>query len=87
MSQKSPVRRSPADLAVPAAVELGQVWFTVRETAARARCSVRTVYRAIHDGDLPTEQRGRAGAHHRIHRDVIDAWVRGEQPAQLRPTG
>jgi excisionase family DNA binding protein len=85
VSNESPVRRRPAAAAAP--IPLDQVWFTVSEAATRARCSNRTVYRAIHNGELRTEQRGRAGAHHRIHRAEIDAWVRGERPQQLRPTG
>lgn len=88
MHQISPVRRATSALpAAASAIPVGAVWHTVAETARYARCSTRTVHRAIHNGDLATEQRGKRGAHHRIHIDAIEAWIRGEPAQRLRPTG
>lgn len=84
MSDVSPVRRTPST-ARP--VPLEHVWFTPAEAATYARKTRKTVYEAIYAGELPSEQRGKPGARHLIHRDAIDAWIRGKPCSGLRPTG
>lgn len=60
-----------------AAQPAGPAWLTVTEAVAYTGRSRRTLYRAIHAGELLTEQRGRAGARHALRRDALDAWMRG----------
>lgn len=59
---------------------------TVKEAAAYARCCDRLIYRALRRRELKGSQgvgpvqtpRGTW----RIHRDDLDAWLRGENPEQ-----
>lgn len=52
-------------------------WFTKDEAAERARVSADTIGDALRSGDLRGYQSGRGGRW-RIHRDDIDAWIKGE---------
>lgn len=51
-----------------------QVWFTTREAAAYARCSVDTILRAVWEGALQSSQAGVKGWH-RFRREWIDNWL------------
>lgn len=52
-------------------------WHTMPEAAARARVSADAIGDALRTGELRGYQSGRGGRW-RIHRDDIDAWVKGE---------
>lgn len=52
-------------------------WFTQEEAAAHARSNYDTVGDALRSGELRGYQAGKGGKW-RIHRDDIDAWIRGE---------
>ena len=53
-------------------------WLTVGEARAYARCGRQQMYRALHTGELVGTQRKRPQGTWRIHRDDLDAWLRGE---------
>lgn len=57
---------------------LGKVWFGVADAAAYTGRGRRTITRAIHAGELESDQRGRPGARHAIHREELDRWLRGQ---------
>jgi excisionase family DNA binding protein len=60
-------------------------WLTLNEAAAYARFHRTTLGDAVRAGRLRGYQVD--GGHWRIHRDDIDAWIRGEQaPARPAPT-
>ncbi len=52
----------------------GSSWLTVPEVAAELRVSRMTVYRLIHDGDLPAI---RVGRNIRVPENALDTYVRG----------
>lgn len=56
---------------------------TVDEVAAYARKARLTVLRAIYAHRLQSSQTS-PGAHHRIHRDDVDAWMSGRKPTVNR---
>jgi len=45
-------------------------WLTVKEAAARAKCSAQLIYRAIHDGRL---RASRLGTKYQIR--ILDTWL------------
>jgi excisionase family DNA binding protein len=51
-------------------------WMVVAEVEAYARASKRDVIEALNDGSLRGSQR-KAGGKWRVHRDDVDAWLRG----------
>lgn len=55
-------------------------WLTVDEARAYARCGKRQMYHALHTGELVGTQRKRPQGTWRIHRDDLDAWLRGSRP-------
>lgn len=55
-------------------------WMTVPEVAAYARSSRSDILAALACEELRGHQRV-AGGRWRIHRDDVDAWLRGEPPA------
>lgn len=55
-------------------------WLTVDEARAYARCGRQQMYRALHTGELVGTQRKRPQGTWRIHRDDLEAWLRGNQP-------
>ena len=71
-----PARRGGMD---PAAVN-DAPWLTVREATARARIGQRELLAALADGSLRGHQ-NKPGGRWRIHRDDVDAWLRGERRA------
>lgn len=54
-----------------------RIWFNTRQAAEYAICSPQTIVRALQSGELQGAQRKEKG-HWRIHRDWLDAWMRGE---------
>ena len=52
-------------------------WLTVTEAAQYARRHAETVMKALRDGSLRGYQTKRSGIWS-IHRDDLDAWIRGE---------
>lgn len=61
---------------------MAEWYFTVKEAAERARCSVKTIYRAIRHGDLKAS---RPTAHYRIAAGDLEAWLSSERVPALRP--
>jgi excisionase family DNA binding protein len=59
---------------------------TVKEAAAYARCGTNHLYRALRTGEIAATQGGRPAPYRkgtwRIHRDALDAWLRGSSPEQ-----
>lgn len=59
-----------------------RIWFTTQQAADYAGCDVQTIGRACRAGSLRAGQPfGGAGGRWRIHRDDLDAWLRGERAA------
>ncbi|WP_089300664.1 helix-turn-helix domain-containing protein [Haloechinothrix alba] len=58
-------------------------WLSLDEAAIYTRSSKRTIYRAVHRGDLLSYQRTRGGKH-RFATEDLDAWARGERPLPLQ---
>jgi len=57
-------------------------WLTKAEAANRARCTVKTIERAMSDGLLAYTGGGRIGGHRvLIHVDALDAWVATRGPS------
>ncbi len=56
----------------------GRLWFTTRQAGAYATYSPTTVLRACESGELKAYQKS-PGSRWRIHRDDLDAWMRGEK--------
>ncbi|ORI13470.1 helix-turn-helix domain-containing protein [Rhodococcus sp. 1168] len=60
--------------------------FTVKDAAAYARCGTNHLYRALRTGELAATQGGRPAPMRkgtwRIHRDDLEAWIRGQSPDQ-----
>lgn len=63
---------------------LDSPWLLVPEVMRYARVGNRDVLGALGDGSLRGHQ-VKAGGKWRIHRDDVDAWLRGEQPAVAEP--
>jgi hypothetical protein len=64
----------------PPSVPITGEWSTVKEVAARHRCSAKTVRARIHDGSLKAVDHAPAGsgsrqARYRIQRDAEIAWL------------
>jgi excisionase family DNA binding protein len=64
-------------------------WLTQKQAVAYSQRSERTINEALRNGELRGHQRGR-GCNWLIHRDDLDAWIRGEiasaePPAVTRP--
>lgn len=57
-------------------------WMTVPEVQEYARSGRREILEALNDGSLRGHQR-KAGGRWRVHRDDVDSWLRGEQPAPI----
>lgn len=55
-------------------------WLVVPEVQAYARASRHEVIDALNDGSLRGYQRA-PGGKWRVHRDDVDAWLRGDSPA------
>lgn len=62
---------------VPTMDLASRIWFSTRQAAEYAGKHQDTVRKALESGDLKGHQRG-AGARWSIHRDDLDAWIRGE---------
>ncbi|WP_408641765.1 helix-turn-helix domain-containing protein [Saccharopolyspora oryzae] len=60
-------------------VPIHSPWMTVSQVAAYASRSTKTVLRALQARQLAGSQPVRRG-HWRIHRDDVDAWIRGDRP-------
>lgn len=58
-------------------------WMTVREVQAYSRQGRREVLDALGDGSLRGHQR-KPGGKWTVHRDDVDAWLRGDQPEPIR---
>lgn len=58
-------------------------WMTVAEVRTYSRQGRREVLDALNDGSLRGHQRKRGGRW-TVHRDDVDAWLRGEQPEPIR---
>lgn len=58
-------------------VEIESPWMTVDEAAAYARIDRDGLSRVLRSGELVGHRRGERGRW-RIHRDELDAWIRGE---------
>ena len=56
-------------------------WMTVAQVVAYSITGERDVLAALADGSLRGYQRT-AGGRWRIHRDDVDAWLRGEPPVR-----
>ena len=63
-----------------------QTWLTVREAAARARCSVKILYRAVSSGRLRAARLGGRGAL-RFRAAWIDSWIESCAPQEISTTG
>lgn len=63
---------------------LDSPWLLVPEVMTYARASRREVLDALKDGSLRGTQKSRGGKW-RVHRDDVDAWLRGVPPAQINP--
>jgi excisionase family DNA binding protein len=50
-----------------------ELWLSVREVAAKLRVSPKSIYRAVHRGELPTV---RVGRQFRISGRALDAYIR-----------
>lgn len=60
-------------------------WKVLPEVQAYARMGRSEILAALNDGSLRGHQT-KAGGRWRVHRDDIDAWLRGEPPAPIRST-
>lgn len=54
-----------------------RIWFTTNQAAEYTGRHRQTVANALRTGELEGNQR-HVGSHWRIHRDALDAWMRGE---------
>lgn len=61
-------------------------WLTVPEAAAYAKKTPHTIGNALRAGELDGEQ-PKKGAHWRVDRRAVDAWIRGEQYVEQVTTG
>jgi excisionase family DNA binding protein len=59
-------------------------WMTVPEVVDYARSSRTEVHEALRTGRLRGHQ-VKAQGKYRIHRDDVDAWLRGVAPAPINP--
>jgi excisionase family DNA binding protein len=66
---------------VPAPVEQGSRWMTLREASAFAKVSVSTLRRAIARNRL-TAYRVNSGSHLRVNSEDVDRWLR-QAPTQI----
>lgn len=60
-------------------------WMLTGEAAPYARCSEDEIRDALASGELRGSQR-KPGGRWRIHRDDLDAWLRGERNSVTIPT-
>lgn len=58
-------------------------WLTTPEAGFYARRHPKTVLRALRTGELRGHQ-AKANGTWRIHRDDVDAWLRGEKPSRRK---
>ena len=54
-------------------------WFTIKEAARYARLAYRSIWDAVKDGELRASQRNGPGTPWKVHKDDLDAWIRGEE--------
>lgn len=54
-----------------------RIWHTTNSAAAYAAVHAQTILTALRSGELRGSQRKKSG-NWRIHRDDLDAWLRGE---------
>jgi excisionase family DNA binding protein len=54
-----------------------RIWYDTKQAGQYSGWSSKTVVRALRDGSLKGHQTS-AGHRWRIHRDDLDAWLRGE---------
>lgn len=54
-----------------------RIWFSTEQAAEYAGCNVQTIRKAAASGALTAGQRSVKGRW-RIHRDALDAWLRGD---------
>lgn len=78
----------PADdgICVPEQPQADTPWMTPREAAAWSRRHYQTVYDALRLYEATRHKQGLRGyrsdgGRWSIHRDDVDAWIRGERPA------
>jgi excisionase family DNA binding protein len=65
----------------------GGTLFTLAEAAAHARCSTRTLHRALHSGRLRGNQPGGRGGKVLIAAEALDDWLFGRgSPREAAPT-
>ncbi|KJF21923.1 DNA-binding protein [Rhodococcus sp. AD45-ID] len=60
-------------------------WMTVKEVAAYSRRSGDAVYIALQSGELKASQSKAPKGRWNIHRDDVDAWLRGETSTKSSP--
>ena len=64
-------------------------WMTFKEACEYARVGQQSMYRALRTHELKATQGavrpGTVRGRWRIHRDDLDAWIRGEQPPAAKP--
>ena len=60
-------------------------YLTVAEVAEELRCSVATVKRRIHSGELPAVQLGGPRSPLRVRRDELEEWLTEERYTIVRP--
>lgn len=58
-------------------MSIDRIWFSTTQAADYAGRHPKTILDALHIGDLKGSQRA-AGCSWRIHRDALDAWLRGD---------
>lgn len=57
-----------------------RIWFDTAQASEYAGYHRQTIVRALQSGELQGNQR-KVGGKWRIHRDDLDAWMRGERTA------
>jgi len=61
--------------------ETGSRFLTVGETARRLNVSPATIYRRVHEGQIPAIRVGQDIGPIRIDRDELEAWLYGSRSA------
>lgn len=61
-------------------VEIESPWLVVSEAASYSRNDTAVIYGALASGELVGHRRGKRGQW-RIHREDLDAWIRGLRAA------
>lgn len=59
-------------------------WRTPEEVAVIARRKTSTINKALRAGELRGRQPGGKGGKWLVHIDDVDAWIRGEDPADVQ---